>query len=110
MSYFRFYATDLMPNGTNTLLVVDREGSVVDIMDDALFGVNVMPENLGAKLAVIDESGKVLDGLVKAEAMKYGVEVVRELSIKEVLANVAVSPVNDGSQVIEFVNKYKFWS
>lgn len=96
----KLFVTDFSPNGTQDLLIVDKTGIVIDSMSEACFGLRVWAKPyLSTENLVLPLQGQDYDA--ESECLVYPV------NLESVLRHIAASPVSDGSQVIEFIKKYK---
>lgn len=112
------YATTWEPNGTNTILIVDQDLQIVDSLDEALFGVNVdgrdslgnctfgaYGEFIGLATYDADEAqGELTPDQVRSGETEF--TEVMELELEYALGKVAVSPVSDGTETLQFLAKY----
>lgn len=134
----KIYAFDSNPNGTTDIIIVDSWGTVLDSMSEALFGritakdfgwggdslgnIDVLfyGESVGGvsydqehhiwneetKEEEVDQDRSLAD-VIQAGEISDLVQVI-EIDLEEALNAIAVSPVSDGSAVLEFLKKYGF--
>ena len=118
MYKYRFFETDIDSNGTRDIIITDEDGTVLDSLNEAVFG------NLESK-----KFGWSGDAMGNIDVCYYGdsvnmmsyddesVEAIQsgdyldlcqvvEVTLKSILQNIAVSPVNDGSSIVEFFKQY----
>lgn len=127
------YITMEQPNGTSDLIITDRDGLVVEVISEALFGVwNRIKEldELGGCVALTNneyveyfeygmeayewDDAEDKEVLCKetfvSKLLEYGdyqgVELLKSIGMSTVLKYIAVSPVNDGSEAIKTLHKY----
>lgn len=118
MNKYRFFETDMDSNGTRDIIVTDEDGTVLDSLNEAVFG------NLESK-----KFGWSGDAMGNIDVCYYGDSInmmsyddesvesiqngeysdlcqVVEVTLESILQNIAVSPVNDGSSTIEVLKQY----
>lgn len=93
------YVTDANPNGTADLIVADGY-DMIDSLDDAVF-----------ELLLTGDSNKWVtfgnDRCIYAwDAEQLPDNAGMRISVKTALSHVAVSPLSDGSETLEFLKKY----
>lgn len=101
----RLYALDWNPNGTNDLIVTDEDCQVLDLLPEALFGVNVDKGQIGGGLLVTDGE-EVWYDCTSPEVLFPACTVVREVTLTEALRQAAVSPCDDGDMVGAFLERH----
>lgn len=134
----KLYALPMNPNGTSDIIIADSHGTVLASMDEALFGclsakdfgwdgdslgnIDVLyyGESVGmvsydtehhtwneeTQEEEVDEDRSLVD-VIQAGEISDLVQVI-EIDIEEALSAVAVSPVSDGSAVIDFLKRHGF--
>jgi hypothetical protein len=90
MKKFRLYITEWSPNGTSDLVITDIEHNILQVVEEAVFGVN-------GDFKYSIEGNEVFDNAGYDEVDCR----VAEVSLKQVLSSVAVSPVSDGADLID---------
>ena len=124
------YVTEMRPNGTRDLIVSDRDGQILDSISEAIFGGRLSPfDNLNGCYGLIngesvgyfeysheaygtDDDGEdiLLDepfvDLLVENGEYQGVELVYCVNKKFVSEHIAVSPVNDGNDVVNILTKH----
>ena len=103
---YALYLTDFNPNGTADLIVVDHNFEVVDVINEAVFGVaTYMPDaSLNSMDKLTIDSIESLDDLELVEAGV--IQPIYKTSLRQVLATIAASPVSDGMDTVNTLNKY----
>jgi hypothetical protein len=96
----RLYVTEWQPNGTGSLLVVE-DGQVIDGMEDAVFGVRVNREPMDEQLYLCDDFISYF-GDDDAE----GLTLVREIKPETAIKKIAVSPVQDGEIIENWIKSH----
>lgn len=77
---------DWNPNGTNDIAIENTRGEEIDCMQEALYGIDIV------KLLPKD-----------TEFNEY---TTAHVTLKDCLRHIAVSPLTDGHETIDFLKKY----
>lgn len=96
----RLYVCEWNPNGTNDLLVVE-DGEIKDRLPEALSGVNVRRDHRIEKQSYALED--FIAVLSDEENQEMQCPLVQEISVASALRRIAVSPVTDGQEAIDFI-------
>lgn len=124
------YVTDMSSNGTRQLLICDEDSQVIASVDEAVFGGQLkFVDSLGGAMGLINsDSVGYFEYCHEAyDCDEYGVEHLLEdsfvnmllehgeyqgvvpvirVSVEWVLEHIAISPVNNGSEVLNVLKKY----
>jgi hypothetical protein len=101
---FHFYVSDWGPNGTNDLIITDQDGTIVDSLSEAIFGVLCKLDPMGGAMHC---NGVEVFYVEAADLECLQVEdLVYEFDAEYLLRHVAVSPVSNGSKAIAMIKKY----
>ena len=128
----KLYITQEAPNGTSALIIADQDGQIIDVIDEAVFGLyrhqDTMDQIGGVNAIANGESviyfesnheayqwndeteteellNESAEDILYRDGEYCGAELVQEVSLDQVLKHIAVSPVSDGSVVIKTLNK-----
>jgi hypothetical protein len=101
---YKFYVTDFAPNGTQDLVIADREGNIIEARSEAIWGLHVIPS--ASVMALGDQI--VHDRELRESLMDAPNDVcfLYPTSTSTLMRHVAVSPVCDGSETVAFIKKY----
>jgi hypothetical protein len=99
--------TDMSPNGTNDLLILNDDGEVIDSFQECCFGY---PSNTAVKpdlsLTSFDNIVSDASALNDPELIEAGIQGLYSVNIRQVLSCIAVSPSCNGRPALEFLKKY----
>jgi len=128
----KLYITQDAPNGTSALIIADQDGQIINVIDEAVFGLYQHQKTMdriggvnalvnGESIAYFDSNHEAYSWNDETETEELlnesaadllyktgeycGAELVQEVSLDQVLKHIAVSPVSDGSVVIKALNK-----
>lgn len=93
----KLYVTDWAPNGTNDLIACDAVGNVVDVLEEATFGIDVCrcKQQFGVYCGQLcDASDDAADS------------VVAEIDVFTAYGSLAVSPVRSHDEALERLNQF----
>lgn len=100
-SNISLYVTDMSPNGTNDLIIVDNNNEIIDIIPEATFGLTKSKPDAALTDGMLDDAASLKD----AELIEAGItQALYTVSIQKVMQNIAVNPVNNG---LNTVNRIK---
>jgi hypothetical protein len=101
---YTFYVTDFAPNGSQDLIVADREGNIIITKSEAIWGLHVNPNRSKVAMnTVIVDDPELRRCLMDAPE---DLCLVYDAKVEVLLRHIAVSPVNDGIDTIEFIKRY----
>lgn len=118
MNKYRFFETDMNPNGTRDIIVIDENGTVIDSLGEAVFG-NIPVKHFdwsgdaqgnidicyyGESVGMMSYDDESIEEIRSGEYSDL-FQVV-EVTLESILQNIAVSPVSDGSSTVEFFKQY----
>jgi hypothetical protein len=112
---YRFYITDMAPNGTRDLLVTDDYNQLVEVLTESIFGRVNVADTCGMILVADDRSVWGIEDYKQneevIESIKNGYScdhtlVEQALYPFQLLKAIAVSPVDDGAETAKIIKKY----
>lgn len=118
MSKYRFFETNMNPNGTRDIIVTDENGTVIDSLGEAVFGNipvkhfdwsgdaqgNIVVCYYGESIGILSYEDDSFKGIQNGDY--FDICQVVEVTLESILQNIAVSPVSDGSSNVEFFKQY----
>jgi hypothetical protein len=104
MKSIKLYLTDFNPNGTNDLIVVDDDGTILAGLDNVTFGFSRSKYDM----AMTAHCNELTDtsALTDDELIEIGVTGLYEVEYNELLKHICVSPIDvQGHGIVSKVDK-----
>lgn len=106
MDKFNYYVVSWNPNGTNDLIITDKDSQIVDSLECATFGIDVMKGQYGDDLIVTDSESVFTTNREDFEESE-SIMIVRQVSVDELIKFRACSPVDpSGRELLRKLESY----
>lgn len=106
MKTINLYVTDWAPNGTNDLLICDENHTIVDYIEGATFGINVMKHRSPINDLVANDT-EIFSIARTEEELPSEFTFVKNVNVADLKKFLAVSPVDpEGTRVIAELKKH----